>query len=205
MPIKPLQAADDVFARADRLMKAASSLRDPMLVDDMRRAAIAFGVAALDTYLHWAIADVPLHGKIPTALGRLEVPFSEMLELSEAVVENRKKIRPKVRSRNTLERVILQHTFQSPRGVENAMLLLGKRNAFVKIADEIQPHQAPKDIQDRLGTIAGRRNQVVHEGDLQRQSRPQNIKREPVDLKQVKDDLLWLRSLVTAIDSVLGT
>lgn len=205
MTIKPLQAAEDVFARADSLMKTAAAVKDALVVDDMRRSALAFGVAALDTYLHWAISDAPLSGSIPTAMKRLEVPFSEMLDLSEAVVQNREKIRPMVRTRNTLERVILQHTFQSPKGVADAMLILGKRNAFVKIASEIRPHQSAAEIQARLGALAGRRNQVVHEGDLQRQSRPQNVRRESVDPVEVERDLLWLRSLVAAIDAVLAT
>ena len=109
-----------------------------------------------------------------------------------------------MRARNVLERVILKQTFQSPRGVEGAMTLLGKRNGFAKIATEIVPPQGAQDIKDRLDVIARRRNQIVHEGDLQRQSRPQNIKRVPIDSTQVDDELAWLRTLVVAIDAVLA-
>ena len=77
----------------------------------------------------WAIADVPLK-QMPAALERLEVPFGDMVSLSEAVLADRTRIRPGVRARHALERVILTKTFQSSRGVEEGMLLLGVRNGF---------------------------------------------------------------------------
>src|SRR5690349_993747 len=67
MPLSPIQAAVDVLGRADQLLAAAGSIADPLVADDMRRFALAQGVAALDTYLHWAIADAPLE-EMPSAL-----------------------------------------------------------------------------------------------------------------------------------------
>lgn len=201
MPISPIQAAVDVLDRADRLLSAAETMADTQVADDMRRHALAQGVAALDTYLHWAIADVSLDS-VPNALKKLEIPFEDLIVLSEAVVADRAKIRPKVRARHVLERVTLTMSFQSSRGVETAMHLLGIRNVFKKVADHIQPHQAPADIKERLDRIVRRRNQIVHEGDLQRQSRPQNIKREVTSHGRIADDLRWIRSLVVAVDAV---
>lgn len=203
VPISPLQAATDVMDRADALLAQASSTTDPLVADDTRRAAIALGVAALDTYLHWALADTPLK-QMPTALKGLDVPFGDLVDLSEAMVQNRAKIRPKVRARGVLERVILKLTFQSSRGVEDAMLMLGKRKAFNKISTEILPPQGVQDIKDRLNRIVHRRNQIVHEGDLQRQSRPQQIKRESTADATIQTDLDWLRTLIDAIDRVLA-
>lgn len=203
MALSPIQAAVDVLDRAYQLLAAAVSVPDPLVADDMRRFALAQGVAALDTYLHWAIADVPLTG-MPTALKSLEIPFEDLIVLSEAVVADREKIRPKVRARRVLERVTLTMTFQSSRSVERAMLMLGVRKAFNKIADHIQPRQAPAEVKARLDRIVHRRNQIVHEGDLQRQSRPQNIKREIAAGDKTADDLSWIRSLVMAVDAALA-
>ena len=86
--------------RADALLAQAASTPDPLVADDTRRAAIALGVAALDTYLHWALADTPLK-QMPTALRGLDVPFGDLVDLSEAMVQNRAKIRPKVRARGS--------------------------------------------------------------------------------------------------------
>lgn len=189
--------------RADALLAQAPSMADPLTSDDTRRSAIALGVAALDTYLHWALADTALE-KMPTALKGLDVPFGDLVDLSEAMVQDRAKIRPKVRARRALERAILKLTFQSSRGVEDAMLMLGKRNAFAKISKEIVPPQGVQDIKDQLNRIVHRRNQIVHEGDLQRQSRPQQIKRESIADAAIQTDLDWLRTLIDAIDRVLS-
>lgn len=190
--------------RADRLLSQSPTASDPLVADDIRRSALALGVAALDTYLHWAVSDAPLE-QMPAALKGLDVPFGDLVDLSEAMVMNRNQIRPKVRARRVLERVILTLTFQSSRGVENAMLMLGKRKAFNKISAEIQPPQGAQVIRARLDRIVRRRNQVVHEGDLQRQSRPQQVKREETDGSAIKADLDWLRTLIDAIDNVLTT
>ncbi|MCS6521358.1 HEPN domain-containing protein [Curtobacterium citreum] len=203
MGISAKQAADDVFDRAQALLDEAPSVSSPLVADDLRRSALALGVAALDTYLHWALAKAPLK-KMPSALKNLDVPFGELVELSEAMAASRTTIRPKVRVRHTLERVILAHTFQSSRGVGDAMQMLGTRKAFAKIETKINPAQKAQSIQDQLNRIVRRRNQVVHEGDMQRQSRPRRIAREPVDTAEVADDLTWLRGLVQAIDEVLA-
>ncbi|WP_141217008.1 hypothetical protein [Rhodococcus sp. 14-2483-1-2] len=202
MPISPLQAATDVMDRADALLAHAAGAANPLVVDDTRRSALALGVAALDTYLHWALADVPLR-QMPSALKGLDVPFGDLVDLSEAMVQNRARIRPKVRARGVLERAILTRTFQSSREVEQAMLMIGIRNAFQKISIRIAPAHKPSDIKDRLNRIVYRRNRIVHEGDLQRQSRPQQIKRETTEAAAIQTDLDWLRTLIVAIDKVL--
>jgi hypothetical protein len=203
MTLSPHQAAVDVLDRANGLLLAANSTTDPLAKDDIRRFALCQGVAALDTYLHRAVADVPLE-KLPTKLKNLSIPFDDLVTLSEAVVANRgKAIRPKVRARNVLERETLKITFQSSRKVEEAMQMLGVAKAFSKISDTINPTQTAQDIKNRLDRIVNRRNKIVHEGDLQRQSRPRHIKRERVEPISIADDLAWLRSLVDAVDTVL--
>lgn len=203
MTLSPLQAAQDVLDRAEALLAAADQVSVPLVSEDMCRFALAQGVAALDTYIHWAIADVPFK-QMPKALARLEVPFGDMVALSDAVLKKRATIRPGVRARHALERVILTKTFQSSRGVEEGMLLLGVRNAFEKISKEISPHQQSADLKATLNRIVMRRNQVVHEGDLQRKSRPQVVRRERVNADSIKADIVWLRTLIEAIDKVLA-
>lgn len=203
MPISPRQAADDVLDRAFSVLAHSNTVSDSLLADDLRRFALAQGVAALDTYLHWAIADAPLDKGMPSKLKSLDVPFEDLIALSDAVLADRNTIRPRVRARKVLERVTLTMSFQSSRGVETAMLMLGVRKAFNKISAEIKPSQTPSETMKRLNRIVHRRNQIVHEGDLQRQSRPQKVKREKIVAHDIKTDLDWIRSLVVAVDSVL--
>ena len=45
------------------------------------------------TPTHWAIADAPLVN-MPSALRNLEIPFEDLIALSEAMVANREKMGP---------------------------------------------------------------------------------------------------------------
>lgn len=80
------------------------------LADDLRRFALAQGVAALDTYVRWVIADVPLTD-MAIPLKSLEVPHLKLISLGWAVVANRERTKPRVRARHALERAILTVTF----------------------------------------------------------------------------------------------
>lgn len=52
--LSPIQAAYDVLNRAESLLVAEGEVSAPLVSEDMCRFALAQGVAALDTYLHWA-------------------------------------------------------------------------------------------------------------------------------------------------------
>lgn len=204
MTVTPHQAAADVFDRAERLLILSRYGQDELIAGDVARSVLALSVAGLDTYFHWAIADVPLKS-IPNSLRKLEIPFGELIDLSEAVVSNRGAIRPKVRARNILERTIVSRTFQSPRGITEALAMLGVKKPFAALAQMIDPSQTASEIEAKLGHIVHRRNQIVHEGDLRHPSRPRTIRRESISPDQAQNDLQWLRSLVDAIDRLLRT
>lgn len=53
MPVTPHQAALDVLDRAEALLKLDRGTETVKLVEyDIRRQALAMGVAALDTWMH---------------------------------------------------------------------------------------------------------------------------------------------------------
>ena len=57
-----------------------------------------------------------------------------------------------------------------------------------------------EDIEDKLNQIVFRRNQIVHEGDIMRSSRPQKLKYNKIDHSKIKDDVEWLNLLINSID-----
>lgn len=203
MPLTPLDAAEDVMDRADSVITHAQTLPTGLLREDLFRLAHAYAVAGLDTYMHVAIGRIELN-KIPAALGKLDVPFSDLIDLADSTVKNRgKKTRPKVKARHALQRRLFTETFQSPKKIEDGFLMLGHRNAFHKIQQHIQPQMSKNDIRTNLSRVVSRRNAIVHEGDIARQQRPQVIKRQLVDESQIIADITWIRSLVVAIDQAL--
>lgn len=206
MPVSPRQAALDVLDRADELLKLDPGTETVKLVEyDIRRQALAMGVAALDTWMHWAIRRVELDD-LSSRLGALEVPFSALVEMGKRSVEARaggRKDKPGVRARNVLNEKLLTMTFQSGRQWDMGFQMLGVGNGLTLTARALTPPLTRAAVETRLNSLSHRRNCIVHEGDLLRQMRPRTVKRSKLLRSSVDDDLAWIRSFVAAADGIL--
>lgn len=139
---------------------------------DLLRTAIALGMAALDTYMHWAVRRTALQSGSP-ALRKLDITLGNLIDSSAKSVEARnleKKDRPGTRVRNILNERILSEKFQSPKGFESAMAMVGVKKCWTRIAPMMPGTPTPSELQQRLGRIYHDRNMIVHEGDLRRQA-----------------------------------
>lgn len=205
MPVSPFQAATDVLDRAEALL-ALDAPPLPMLVrEDIRRMAWAMGVAAIDTQLHWLIRRVDLGGTLPGALAKLPVTLADLVETGKVSVENRREDRldrPQTRARNVMNEVILRKTFQSADQVQEALSMIGLTKAYPSIAAVISPSETATSIKEHLNKLTHRRNAIVHEGDLSRLMRPQNIKRGSITAAEVRVEIDWVRGFVLAVDAV---
>ncbi|MEV5854683.1 hypothetical protein [Streptomyces anulatus] len=205
MPVTALDAATDVLDRARQLLALDAAPTPIATREDIRRAALALGVAAVDTYMHWAIRKVAFADPLPKELAKLEVPFGAMLDIANASVEARKQgiaHRPQVKARNVMNEKLLTMTFQSPAGIERGLQMLGISKCWGKLSAVIQPQVSTTELKVRLGQIAHRRNKIVHEGDLARQERPREVKREAISAQEVHDDLDWIESFIKALASL---
>lgn len=204
MPATPRDAASDVLDRAENLLALDSSPTPEIAREDLRRMALALGVAALDTYLHWAIRNVDIRS-MPKKLADLNVSFGQLVAMGQKSVEARNdgvNDRPGVRARNVLNERLLAITFQSARQVGDALAMLGVTKCWSKLAAAITPASTPAEIQEQLNHLAHRRNKIVHEGDLSRLVRPQRITRESIRRVDVDEDLAWIRSFIEALAHV---
>lgn len=83
MPATPRDAAQDVLDRAIALLSLDQAPAVPLVRQDVRRASLAMGVSAIDTYLHWAVRKTPL-SNLPAKLAKLTVTFGELIEMGVA-------------------------------------------------------------------------------------------------------------------------
>lgn len=202
-------AADDVLARARSLLDCESHLSSsvPQSVPaDLHRMSLAMGMAALDTYFHWKVRQVDLASPLPKALHKLEVPFGDLVDSSKVTVQARrsgKADRPIVRARNVLNQAVLGMTFQTSRGVETAMSLMGKRNYWQPVAAAMPGAPSVESVKADLNRLANERNKIVHEGDLRRLLRPQRVTHQDRDVADIRRDLDWIENLVGAFDGVI--
>lgn len=206
MSVTPLGAALDVLDRATALLQFDGGTEKASLVEyDVRRQALALGVAALDTWMHWALARVDLTN-LSNRMARLEVPFGALVEMGTASVVARQSgldDRPSTRARNVLREKLLTMTFQSSRQWDIGCGMLGASNGLTLIAGALQPALTRSQVEQRLNTLSHRRNRIVHEGDLLRQSRPRKVVRSALPRTEVDADLLWIRDFLHAAEAQL--
>lgn len=220
MPFLPKQAADSSLRRARRFLELADqSLPVSRVKNDLRRMAVVLAVAAIDSYMHALVlrrlTDVRHAGDLPKRLKTLELPFGDMAELadawiafqqeqSSAVRESGRLIsgRPWVRVKHALQRRLHKETFQSFDQVGMALSMAGVENGWKRISNEM--NETPQQIKHWLSSLVQRRNQIVHEGDLRRQSRPQGLNFNPVTHAEIDKQIGQVERLIEAIDRVVS-
>lgn len=205
MTVSALQAALGVLVRAEALLTLDSGARNASVTEqDLRRQALAMGVAGLDTWMHWKIRGTALD-QLSRKLQALRVPFSDLVAMGRRSVDARRdgvEDRPMVRARNVLNEQILQMTFQSARQWEEGFALLGVSSGLRAAGAAMTPAASKADVEAELNRLSHRRNLIVHEGDLRRLVRPQSVSYNTLTRRQVEDDLAWIRRFLVAADSV---
>lgn len=216
MAVSPINAASDVLDRADELLKLNVAATPIGAREDIRRLAWVMGVAAIDTYLHWAVHRVDLKKPIAKELRNTAVPLSDLIDLARSTVSARQlpkankqtaakactaNIRPMVRVRNALHSAILKQTFQGQNSVKKALDMLGVQDCWRAVGGITG--ETAGQITERLDSLTHRRNSIAHEGDIERQSRPRKIRRHTIDGTDVADMLQWVRAFVAAVDTLI--
>jgi hypothetical protein len=102
-----------------------------------------------------------------------------------------------VKARNVLNERILRDTYQNRRGVERALSMCGVTDIWRRIATAMGGTDT--EVTDHVNALANRRNAIVHEGDIQRQSRPQQVRHQPNTEADIRAELDWARRFVGAL------
>jgi len=208
MPMTPREAADNVVGRARSLLAASATPGLPGgSAADLRRLGLVMGVAALDTYMHALVHQRAYwNSPLPKGLAQLDVRFDDLVSLADSAVEARRRGvdgRPRVAAKNVLQKRLLRETFQKFDSVSDALAMAGASKVWAVVATQMTPATTPAAIKARLDRIVGRRNQIVHEGDLQRQSRPRHPRLNGLTRAEAEDDVDYIAEVVHAIDAVV--
>ncbi len=176
-------------------------------LDELLRAAHAGIVASLDRYCHEVIISrvVAQLAKSPRRASR------ELRQLTIPIHAARKAIlhartpgtRPMNLIRDALQEVLhREETFQRPDDIARGMRIIGVDDLWRRCAERMGC--TPGDITKRLNKIVGRRNRIVHEGDILRRKRGGRIAYHPIRASEVADDIRWLGALVETIENVVN-
>ncbi len=210
--MSPIDLFEAAWIRCDHLSithaflsrNSASALQP----DEILRAEWAARVSALDLYIHELVAQKMVaifEGKHPTCPGfsSFAVPAKTMERVRSATTPTDASAAFDLTVREQLSR----KTYQYPDDIAAGVRLFSGIALWIEVALELGATHQTKDevakrIKKELTQIVGRRNKIVHEGDLQ-----PIVPREPWPISQ-SDVLLvtrFIHSLAHAIDSVTQT
>ena len=177
-------------------------------LDDHLRAALTFGVSALDRYVHERVVKGIIRafkvGALTKQQEELSIPVTTAIQVSEEVASARKngqQIRPANIVRKKVQELLHKRPFQSYREIEYAFNLLGIKDLSGQL-QKLYGVGDMKAIKAQLGHIAMRRNQIVHEGDLVRHERGGQIQWHPITRKYVVDSLDFIDQFAAHLEKV---
>jgi hypothetical protein len=96
---------------------------------------------------------------------------------------------------------LFKETFASYEQVAIAFSWAGVEKPWSRVAAKLELQA--NDIKIRLNALVHRRNQIVHEGDITRASRPHKLKYNEVNHALVVADVNWIESLIQAVERVV--
>jgi hypothetical protein len=182
------------MAQVDEILaihKYLETLPAKQIADNLLRAALTMLVSAIDTSIHELIISAIMYElREDKSIFQIEDVKVSVYVYKEADLEERLRL-----IESELRRQYAKESFQSSRQVENVISKIGISKIWSKLSDILG--QSPEDIKRKLDLLVHRRNQIVHEGDLDHLHNLQVIQRQDLDVS-----LQSTRDMVNAIIKV---
>ena len=177
-------------------------------MDELLRAAVATGVSALDRYVHErvtkGIVSALRQGNLNRQQRDFQLPAATAMRIADkvrAARNSKSQVRPANEIRTAVQEEIHKRPFQGWRDIEDAFALIGVTGISGKLQNSYRIGDVSL-IKSQLNDIVRRRNEIVHEGDLQVHQRGGSVKRNEITHTFVKDSLDFIEHLVGHLDNL---
>jgi len=208
--MSPIDTFSQVLLRCDDLKTIhaylAQNATSALNTNELLRAEWATLVSALDLYVHEKIAE----GIIEIFAGkRAETEPFKKWELPSSVIGLIMRPTSTTTASQSLELEVRtklsRRTFQFPDDISDGVRLISEKELWNEIAmhqgaSATEKVEKAKSKKRELSLIVGRRNKIVHEGDLQ-----PGIPRQPwpINRTQVDEVQAFIKNLIISIDSIV--
>lgn len=178
---------------------------DHAYVSELLRSSVVAAVSALDRFMHdlvlekcWGLLSGPESG-LPKELKNLSIP---VIEAKKAIDRVRKDgtARPGYQIKRAIQMVLHESTFQGPNGIETCGRMLGIKDFWGEVVKNMLNAPAKGDIIDELTRIVRRRNQIVHEADLERKIKSKKDTLREITRAEAQKAVEFVTGIVAAID-----
>ncbi len=158
------------------------------IADHLLRAALTMLVSAIDTSIHELIISAIMYElKEDKSKFKIDGFNIAVFIAKEPVLNERLRL-----IEAELRRQFAKETYQSSRQIESTLASIGINKIWTKLSTT--SGQSPEDIKTRLDLLVRRRNQIVHEGDLDHLHNLHEIRRKDLD-----DSLLFAKEIINGI------
>lgn len=179
------------MAQVDELLaihKYLKTVPATQITDNLLRAALTMIVSAIDTSVHELIISAIMYEiREDKSIFQIEDVKVSVYVYKEIDLGDRLRL-----IESELRRQYEKESFQSSRQVESVLSKVGITKIWSKLSEILG--QSPEDIKKRLDLLVHRRNQIVHEGDLDHLHNLREIQRQDLDIS-----LKFTRDMVNAI------
>jgi hypothetical protein len=179
-------------------------------LDDLLRAAITFGVSAIDRYVHERIVKAFVAAFRATELTKnqreFQVPATLAIDIVNRVHGARRAgdtIRPANEIRKVVQETLHKRPFQSWREIEYGFSIIGCKDLgkAIKGAHALSSEDLDA-IKEQLNRIVARRNRIVHEGDLPRHQRGGQVYVQEIRRLWVQESLDFLSGFARRLEAI---
>lgn len=138
-------------------------------LSELLRAEIVLSVSALDNF----ISDILLYGMIEIFEGKRIVEIDSIRHFNDfqidmlTLIQTNDTLNKQDKSiilSNYLRKINSQKPYQDPKQIEGALLLLGVRQIWTKLGEELSAKG--EDIKRELSNIVWQRHKIAHEADI---------------------------------------
>ncbi|RYG93024.1 hypothetical protein EU803_02640 [Loktanella sp. IMCC34160] len=140
---------------------------------------------------------------IPKKLRRFEFPAHNAFKATRTLRQD-----PKSRPGNLLKRALQNKlhsiTFQSSNGVGEFAQLIGEKDFWRRVRDDMNGQRSVEEVQAQLNRIVERRNCIVHEADLYKQVKARKYALRDIDRAFADESVFFIKEFVGAIERVLS-
>ena len=170
-----------------------------LVFSDILRAAFVLAVSALDYYIHEVVRIGMLEiyrGQRPetSAFSRFQISLSSLRQALNEAASNDYLLENEIRQRHSYQ------SFQRPDKIAEAIRLISDKQLWKEVAVKMDIPAQEKEIKEQLSRIIGRRDQIAHEADIDR-NYPDT--RCPIDQVFVTEKVDFLEQVVESIHKIL--
>jgi len=164
---------------------------------ELLRAELVMAVSALDYYVHQIVRDALVvklvEGNNYELTDKVAIPLAKIMRALRCDnVEDRLHVLGEA-----IEEVLCRETYQSPRSIEAALILIEVKQLWSRISEKQGVDVSV--ARGKLDVIVYRRNKIVHEADIDPVSQGKRL----IAKQEVSESVEFISDLVRVIDQLI--